>query len=172
MYSNEDVNWYLVQCKPRQDERAEQNLSNQGFVCYRPNQQVQRIRHGKRAQLCESLFPGYLFIQLDHINQNWSSIRSTRGVNRLVGFGGMPMPVHDAIIEGLRGREQQRPCSGLQRGDRVRITEGPFRELEAIYMKDDGDERVVLLLNMLQRQQRLSFPLTSIRPELQRQAST
>lgn len=35
----------------------------------------------------ESLFPGYLFIQLDQLNDNWHPIRSTRGVNQLVTFG-------------------------------------------------------------------------------------
>ena len=28
--------WYLLQCKPRQDERAEENLLRQGYHCYRP----------------------------------------------------------------------------------------------------------------------------------------
>ncbi|MNG06767.1 Transcription antitermination protein RfaH [compost metagenome] len=56
--------WYLVQCKPRQDERAEENLLRQGYACYRPQHSCERIVRGRRQPIVESLFPGYLFIQL------------------------------------------------------------------------------------------------------------
>lgn len=44
----------------------------------------------------------------------------------------------------------------------MRITEGSFAELDAIFMAMDGDVRVFLLLNLLNRQQQISVPLTSI----------
>lgn len=79
--------WYLIQCKPRQDSRAEENLTRQDFKCYRPTHRVERVQRGRRTTSMESLFPGYLFIQLDQLNDNWHPIRSTRGVNQLVTFG-------------------------------------------------------------------------------------
>jgi transcriptional antiterminator RfaH len=45
----------------------------------------------------------------------------------------------------------------------VQITNGAFRQLEAIFVANDGDERVVLLLNILQRNQKLVFPIESVR---------
>ncbi|WP_339845785.1 transcriptional activator RfaH, partial [uncultured Halopseudomonas sp.] len=94
--------WYLIQCKARQDERAELNLRNQGFICYRPVHQVERLRHGKRVRLEESLFPGYLFIHLNYLSDNWYSIRSTRGVLRLVGFDHQPTAVSPQIINAIK----------------------------------------------------------------------
>lgn len=160
----QNTDWYLVQCKSRQDERAEQNLLNQGIQIYRPQQLVERIRYGERTTRNESLFPGYLFVQLDTGGLSWSRIRSTRGVNRVVSFGGLPLPVGAGLVEALRGRQASAGrISALKAGDKVRISEGAFRELEAIYLRDDGEERVILLLNLLQRQQQLSFPLRSVR---------
>lgn len=159
------ANWYLVQCKPRQDERAEENLRNQHFICYRPEREVEKLRGGRRVRLRESLFPGYLFVRLDSEGQDWSVIRSTRGVGRMVRFGDMPAIVDPVIIHNLKvccDRRDVRPA--LTPGDRVRVMEGPFRELEAIYLRDSSDERVILMINLLQRQQTVKMPLTAIQP--------
>ena len=95
--------WYLLQCKPRQDERAEENLLRQGYHCYRPQHQRERILRGQRQTVSESLFPGYLFIQLGPLD-NWAPLRSTRGVSRLVAFGNQPLPVSAELIAQLRRR--------------------------------------------------------------------
>lgn len=157
--------WYLIQCKPRQDERAERNLRSQQFSCYRPTRDVDIIRRGRRVRQEESLFPGYLFIRLDRVQDNWFSIRSTRGVARLVSFGHEPARIPLEIIYAIKTHADLAPaCPSLCQGDRVRITEGPFSELEAIFMCADGDERVILLLNFLHREQRVKVPLRSVQP--------
>ena len=154
--------WYLVHCKPRQDERAEEHLMRQGYACYRPRLQRERLVRGRRQSVVESLFPGYLFIQLNP-DSNWSPLRSTRGVNRLVRFGEYPLQVPSSLIDSLQERTPSEPQPLLQPGDRVRIVDGSFAELEAIFLSMDGEERVVLLMKLLNREHRLSLPLTSVR---------
>jgi transcriptional antiterminator RfaH len=153
--------WYLVYCKPRQDERAEQNLLRQGYTCYRPQHSCERIVRGSRQIIAESLFPGYLFIQLA-ADANWAPLRSTRGVNRVIGFGGMPLPVDNSLIAHLQQRTDAPVKPAFEAGDSVRITEGGFAELNAIFVAMDGEQRVILLLNMLNRQQQISMPLMSV----------
>jgi len=156
--------WYLIHCKPREDARALEHLERQRFECYRPARQVERLRGGRRYTAKEPLFPRYLFIRLDCVNDNWYPIRSTRGVHQIVRFNADPLPVRDEIIEGIRTRLAIRPVKDpyLQPGERVRITEGAFSQLEAIFLANDGTERVVLLLNILQSNQHLSFPIESV----------
>ena len=153
--------WYLVHCKPRQDERAEENLLRQGYGCYRPQHRRERIVRGCRQTVVESLFPGYLFIQLA-ADANWAPLRSTRGVNRIVGFGSMPLPLDNSLIAHLQQRTATTAEPVFEVGDSVRITSGGFADLDAIFMAMDGEQRVILLLNMLNRQQRISMPLVSI----------
>jgi transcriptional antiterminator RfaH len=157
--------WYLLRCKPRQDERALQNLARQGFTCYGPARTVERLRNGHRFIAREALFPGYVFIHLDCVNDSWSSIRSTRGVLQIVRFNEYPIPVRDQIIEGIRARLRTAaaPEPYLQPGQRVRIVDGPFAQLEAVFLASDGEERVMLLLKVLQHDQTLSFPLHAVR---------
>lgn len=157
--------WYLLQCKPRQDVRAEENLLRQSYPCFRPKLLREKLGGGRLRQVEESLFPGYLFIQLDPLGDR-SSLRSTRGVSRLVVFNGDPVPVPEALIEQLRLRSnqgiEQVAEPALQAGEKVRINQGPFADLEAIFHTMDGLQRAVLLLNLLNRQQQIHLPLSSL----------
>jgi transcriptional antiterminator RfaH len=156
--------WYLLQCKPQQGFRAEQHLRNQGYTCFYPVMTVERLRHGQRTQQVEPLFPGYAFIHLGRID-NWSPIRSTRGVSRIVSFNGQPMPVADHVITQLHNRiaEQISPPV-LQPGDTVMLSGGAFDGLEAIFQCFDGEQRAIILLNLLQRQQQaITLPVAMLR---------
>ncbi len=158
------VAWYLVQCKPRQDARALEHLARQGFECFWPCLTVESLKGGRLRQLEQPLFPGYLFIHLG-MDDNWVSLRSTRGVSRIVGFSGSPCPVDDQIIDHLRVRCSQREGAPLLRpGEAVRITSGPLADMDAIFLAMDGEQRVLLLLNLLNRQQRVPVPLLDIQP--------
>lgn len=156
--------WYLIQCKPRQDARAEEHLRNQHFPCYRPTRSTEAMRRGKRVLLDESLFPGYLFINLCQTTDSWHSIRSTRGVARLVTFCDTPVAVPSAIITDIRTRlTVSEPEPLFAPGTKVTVSEGPFRDIEAIFEKVDGEERAIILLSMLQREQRVSVPVRMLR---------
>ncbi|WP_223529602.1 transcription/translation regulatory transformer protein RfaH [Pseudomonas sp. GL-R-19] len=154
--------WYLVQCKANQDERAEINLDNQGYTCFRPTHQRERDLQGRRRIVRESLFPGYLFIQLGS-GESWAPLRSTRGVLRVVSFGGKPLPVGDDLIARLYEHDNGAPMDArFACGERVRIKEGPFVDVEAIFLAMEGEQRVLLLMTLLQREQRISIPLVDI----------
>lgn len=157
--------WYVIQCKPRQEWRAFENLERQGFCCYLPTRLAQKLRHGRRLEIQECLFPAYFFIKLDELQDNWHPIRSTRGVIQLVRFNDYPLPVQDDMIEAIHQRLSSNPprVPYLQPGERVRITAGCFSNLEAIFISDDGDERVTLLMHLLHSEQKLSFPMTVVR---------
>jgi transcriptional antiterminator RfaH len=163
--------WYLVQCRSRQDDRALEHLERQGFECYRPLYERERMRRGRKVLASAAIFPGYFFIRLDRVHDNWLPICSTRGVIQVVRFSNYPLPVADAIIEQIRRRIEsvpvREPC--LKTGERMVITEGSFSGIEAIFVASDGDERVMLLLSILQSEQTLSFPIVSVR-KLERKA--
>lgn len=94
----------------------------------------------------------------------WSAGRSTRGVQQIVRFTEYPTPIQDEIIDGIRDRlEQTPPEPYLKPGERVSITVGAFSQVEAIFIANDGDRRVVLLLDLLQKEHRMRFPLHSVR---------
>lgn len=157
-----DIAWYLVQCKPRQEGRAQEHLDRQGFECFYPTTWVATLKAGKVNKRMQPLFPSYLFIRLGS-QDNWTALRSTRGVSRVVSFAGQPCRVHDAIIEHLIQRcTDTAGGSALNPGDKIQVKVGPYAEMEAIFLAMDGDERVMLLLNMLNREQQVRVPLSQV----------
>jgi len=157
-------NWYVIQCKAKESFRAAENLENQGFEVFHPFIQVEKVRQGKLKLIDEPLFPYYLFIYLSDVADNWRPIRSTRGVLKLLSFGHQPVRVADELVDMLRERIAPQPEDYLKAGDRVLIEEGPFKGLNAIFQTKKGEERVILLLELLHKQQPLEVPVKAIRP--------
>ena len=77
--------WFLIYTKPRQEERAKENLENQGFETFLPMIAYEKIKQPKLYSL-KPLFPRYLFTQFNKEKNNWVHIKSTRGVSHIVGL--------------------------------------------------------------------------------------
>lgn len=45
-------------CKPREDARALEHLTRQGFICYLPTMTVERWRQGRKVEIREPLLAG------------------------------------------------------------------------------------------------------------------
>ncbi len=87
----------------------------------------------------------------------------SRRIARVVSFGSKPLPVRDELIAQFHEHDGEAQVNiRFTCGERVRITEGPFVELEAIFLAMEGEERVVLLMQFLEREQRISVPLTDV----------
>ena len=154
------MHWYLVHTKPRQEKCALQNLAQQGYHCYLPTLATEKLQQGGVVIADAPLFPRYLFIQLGlgDSAKSWAPIRSTKGVNSLVSFGNVPAKVDDAIISFLRLQEtaaQAKPSRLFKPGERVRLTDAPFSDIEGIYQMADGERRVMVLIELLSKQVRV-----------------
>jgi transcriptional antiterminator RfaH len=152
--------WYTVHCKPRGELSAAGNLEQQGYIVYLPRILTRRRRDRKWAHQVEPLFPRYLFLRPRDEQQSIAPVRSTPGVSDFVRFGREPAMVAHHLIESLRA--QQDPDTGthiersrLEPGARVKILDGPFEGLEGIFGMAIGEERALVLLEMLGNWNRL-----------------
>ncbi len=147
--------WYAVCCKPRQEAVAEENLLRQGFHVYLPRIRIRQRRRGQWLDAVEVLFPRYIFIRVDPLRRSTATVRSTRGVVGLVRFGGQPAVVPDAVMEALVQREDA--ASGLHQDNRplfsagqaIKLVDGPLAGMEGIFTQQDGEKRVIVLLELL-----------------------
>lgn len=147
--------WYAVCCKPRQEAVAEENLRRQGYYVYLPRISATRRRQGQWIEVIEPLFPRYLFIRVDPVRQSTATVRSTRGAIGLVRFGGQPAVVPDEVIGTIAQREDA--ASDLHRnyrplfciGDEVRLVGGPLAGMAGVFSHEDGEARVIVLLELL-----------------------
>ncbi|MBT1443016.1 transcription/translation regulatory transformer protein RfaH [Shewanella sp. JM162201] len=159
--------WYLVYCKPRNEVRAQLNLTMQGLETYLPKHRRQvKGKDGKISVVESPLFPNYLFLQFDPTVTSVRSIHSTRGVCRIVGCREDMTALDDGMIRALKRREQQLEKLpehvALVAGERVKFTEGPFSGLEAVFLEADGDKRCIVLFQFMGQQKQVATPSDSI----------
>ena len=161
-------NWYVLLSKPKQDEKAEFNLRNQGYEVYRPMAKRLRKYRGKMIEREESLFPRYLFVSLDTINDNWAPIRSTRGVSQIVRFGMEPAKIPAELINDLKVSEgilaeKAIEMDRFKKGEKIIIETGPYRGIQAIFeCYQDGDQCVHVLFEMMGKMTKLPINVTNI----------
>jgi transcriptional antiterminator RfaH len=165
-------NWHLLMTKPREDARAEEHLRNQHYEIFRPLLKHYQLKRGKQVAVVESLFPRYIFIQLDEQFSNWASIRSTRGVAGLVRFNDMPAVVPPDLVQELQllvdedhlmDKTSAEPFI-YKPGDRVQISATSLKGLQAIVHAQLSTERVSILLTMFGKVQTLELALADLRP--------
>ena len=160
-------NWYLIHTKIRQERVALKNLERQGFACFLPLIRAEKLRRGALQVVQEPLFPRYLFIRLctGLESQSWAPIRSTVGVSRLVTFGQTPAKIEDDLIAQLQVKTNSTEVQlrHFEPGEPVVVTDGPFVGAEAIYQMADAEGRVMVLLNILSKQVKMSVSPASIR---------
>lgn len=154
----QDAQWYAVYTKAGDEERAASNLRAGHIETFAPQLRERRRDRltSKPTYVVKPLFPRYLFARFDVEEALWR-VRYTRGVHSVVSFGTGPSAVRDDLIALLReqGGEDGVVQIGkeLRAGDRVRISEGPFKDFEGVFtgrMKDD--ERVRILLSTVSYQ--------------------
>ena len=147
--------WFLIYTKPRQEERAKENLENQGFETFLPMIAYEKISQPKSSSL-KPMFPRYLFIMINAERDNWHLIKSTRGVSHLVLFDNKFAAVPNAVIEFIKTRvnnhsivKQKVTRQLFQKGDKLVINKGVFRGKEAKFLSMTGKERVRILLKLM-----------------------
>lgn len=169
MSNNKNTHWYLLTSKPREEQRAFDNLVSQGYDVYLPKIAKIKKRQGIKSVSQEPLFPNYLFISLDINEANFNAIRSTRGVGSFVRFGLTNATISNALLNRMKqdivGEDEIKSLDQLinyKTGDKVEISEGPFKGLQAIYQSKDGLERSLLLVKMLGQENQVLIENQSI----------
>lgn len=164
-----EYRWHAVFCKPQQDARAEAHLLNQGFEIFRPKVRRQQSQGGRRRVRIESMFPRYLFVRLRTAAQDWGPIRSTRGAVGLVRNGQQAASVPLPVIEALRERCDAHDIVNLngsidyQIDDPVEIIDGPCAGYRALFKARTSEERVSVLLTLLNHERCVEVADSAIR---------
>ena len=162
-----DLSWWVVQTKPQGEALAIEHLREQNFATYCPMYQKESIRGRQLKVTTTPLFARYVFVLADQAaQQTVHTIRSTRGVSQLIKVGEQPTLVKASIIEEIKALETEhlnQVAPHFTSNDKVVISQGIYHGLEAIYQMDDGLERAVVMLNLLQRDTQLTLNKTQLK---------
>ena len=96
-----------------------------------PTERIIELAHGAKKTSTRKFFPGYVMLRMSMTDESWHLIQSIPKVTGFVGGKNRPAPMLDSeaerIISMMETRhEQPRPKFNFERGDEVRVIDGPF----------------------------------------------
>jgi len=145
--------WHAIYTKPGKEDTVAFRLQGIGIEVLNPKLKSKKYKRNKIVEVLEPLFPCYLFANFDK-EKYTHLITYTRGVRYIVGKRN-PVVVVDEIINTIKGSMEEgnilvvKP-QRFEKGVRVLIKEGPFKDFYGIFEKEvKGHERVMILLETL-----------------------
>lgn len=146
--------WFVVHTLSRHEQRVFELFAQKGIPSFLPKAEVWSRRRDRRKKIQIPLFPGYLFVgATDTDTQPW--VASTKGVVRILGFGGRPTPVPRSQVESIQimvqGGDALYPLNRVVVGDRVRVLSGPLTGVEGVVVHSKGGGRLVVSVALLHR---------------------
>ncbi len=165
------LRWYIVHTYSGQEDLVEKNLKlriqsldmqDRILEVLVPTEEEVVFKDGKRRAERRKLFPGYILVQMAMDDESWYAVRNTPGVTGFVSTEDesdkrpKPVPLEDKQIEDILKQVESgatRIKIGLEKGETVRITEGPFVDfIGSISDIDEGKGKVRVLVSFFGRE--------------------
>ncbi len=122
-----------------------------------PMEKKIKIKAGKRVEVEEKVYPGYVLVDMIVTDDSWYVVRNTPRVTGFVGAGVNPVPLNqqevDSLFKSMGNNETAKHTIDLSIGDLVSIADGPFKELEGkVSDVDQSRGKVRVLVSMFGRE--------------------
>lgn len=146
--------WYALRTKPHKEQLVWHLVQGLGLESFYPQLRANPVN--PRARKHKPYFPGYVLVSADLEVTGLNAFQYMPHATGVVCFGGEPGVIPEAAIVSLRRQITQLcssdidPAMQFQRGDQVRINEGPFEGYRAIFdHRLPGKQRVKVLLELM-----------------------
>src|SRR3989344_8035883 len=99
---SQDKRWYVIHTYSGYEDAVAKNLqkrietfemTDRVFQVLVPKERKVKVRGGKRVEVEEKLFSGYVFVEMIITDESWYVVRNTPQVNGFIGAGITPVPV-------------------------------------------------------------------------------
>lgn len=121
-----------------------------------PTQEQIQIRAGKKHNVTEKIFPGYILVRMILDDIAWLAVRTTQGVTGFVGVGNKPTPISENEVETIQkfmSLEAPKFRAKFSLGEAVKIVDGPFAEfLGSVENIDEEKGKVKVLVSIFGRE--------------------
>jgi len=159
--------WYVINTYSGYEQKVKANLESRIksmgmedkiFQILIPSEEVTETRNGKKRVTNKKFFPGYLLVEMDLEENSWYVVRNTPKVTSFVGVGNKPTPLPEeevtAILEHIGKRRERRALkTQFDKGDLVKVMEGPFANLSGSVEDINPErERVKVMVTIFGRQ--------------------
>ncbi|HCR13306.1 transcription termination/antitermination protein NusG [Solidesulfovibrio sp.] len=148
MTTNEDsgdeqrapARWYIVHTYSGFENRVEQTIREMmrtgqdgGSIeeVVVPTEKVIELVKGEKKTSTRKFYPGYVMVKMAMNDNSWHLVQSIPRVTGFIGGKNQPTPMRDSEADKILNlmvsrQEQPRPKYHFERGDDVRVIDGPF----------------------------------------------
>jgi len=132
--------WFIVHTYSGFEQRVEQTIKemmrtgqDQGLIeeVVVPTEKVIELVKGEKRTSTRKFYPGYVMVKMVLTDYSWHIVQEIPRVTGFVGGKMRPTPMRDSealkILAMMEQRQEQpRPKFHFDRGDEVRVIDGPF----------------------------------------------
>ncbi|OGD63049.1 transcription termination/antitermination protein NusG [Candidatus Beckwithbacteria bacterium RBG_13_42_9] len=157
--------WYVVHTYSGHENKVAQTLkqrvetmglTDKVLELLVPTQNRIKIAKGKKLEVAEKIFPGYLLIKMILTDDSWLTVRTTSGITSFVGVGNKPTPLPDSEVKAIQKfmkMEAPKYKATFSQGEAVKIIEGPFADfLGSVDSIDNEKGKIKVLVSIFGRE--------------------
>jgi len=157
--------WYVVHTYSGHENKVAANLkqrietqklTHKIFEIVVPTRNIVKVSHGKKEEIKEKIFPGYILVKMVLDDDSWLAVRTTQGVTAFVGAGNKPTPISDREVDAIRkfmAMEAPKYKASFSVSEAFKIVDGPFADfLGSIESIDEEKGKVKVLVSIFGRE--------------------
>lgn len=161
----DNAKWYIVHTYAGHENKVSKALRQRAetmgfadkiFDIIVPTREVTKVAGGKKSQVQEKIFPGYVIVRMVLTDESWILVRTTPGVTAFIGAGNKPTPISEKEVEAIQKfMKVEEPLfkASFVVGEAVKIVDGPFSDfLGTIDSIDEGKGKVRVLVSIFGRE--------------------
>jgi len=160
-----NAKWYVVHTYSGHENKVSANLkqrietmklADKIFDIVVPTRNIVTVKHGKKEEQKEKIFPGYILVKMVLDDASWLAVRTTQGVTAFVGAGNKPTPISEKEVGTiLKFMQMEAPKykTTFSLGEAVKIVDGPFADfLGSIESIDEEKGKIKVLVSIFGRE--------------------
>src|SRR3989344_5584452 len=161
----DSAKWFIVHTYSGHEDKVAKSLmqrvqtlgfEDRIFDVIVPTRSTVRVSQGKKENVKEKIFPGYVLVRMVLDDESWLLVRTTQGVTAFVGAGNKPTPISEKEVEAIQKfmkLEEPLYKAAFTTGEAVKITDGPFSDfLGTISEIDEKKGKLKVLVSIFGRE--------------------
>ena len=158
--TEQEAQWYVVHAYSGHEEKVKKNLEkriesmdmqDKILQVLVPMEDEIEIKDGKRRHVQKRIFPGYILVEMNMSDHAWHVVKNTPKVTGFVGAGAKPTPLSKDEVEQIltqvkTAAEKPKPKYMFEKGEQVRINEGPFTSFNGVVDEVNLDKNTLKVM--------------------------
>lgn len=171
-----DRRWYAIHTYSGYENAVLKNLKqrieslgmeNKIFNVVVPIEKKIKVKNGKRVEVEEKVYPGYVLVEMTVDDNSWYVVRNTPRVTGFVGAGTIPVPLSEAEVNFFLNKpaaDSPEHDMSVTIGEIIRISDGPFKDFEGkVNEIDKARGKLKVLVNMFGRETSVELDFLQIK---------